>query len=63
MRIWNVGLASGSSVRGRLRDPAEADRGSSPLELFTDLCFVVAGSQAAAALRIAQLRTEIHPAE
>jgi low temperature requirement protein LtrA len=29
------------------RDPAEAHRAASPLELFTDLCFVVAISQAA----------------
>ncbi len=32
------------------RDPHEEHRGASPLELFTDLCFVVAVSQAAAAL-------------
>ncbi len=32
------------------RDPLEDHRGASPLELFTDLCFVVAVSQAATAL-------------
>ena len=32
------------------RDPGEANRVASPLELFTDLCFVVAVAQAAAAL-------------
>jgi len=32
------------------RDPAEQHRTASPLELLTDLCFVVAVSQAAASL-------------
>ncbi|HZV25191.1 MAG TPA: low temperature requirement protein A [Acidothermaceae bacterium] len=36
----------------RPRDPAEAHRVASPLELFTDLCFVVAISQAASSLHV-----------
>ncbi|PJJ57353.1 low temperature requirement protein LtrA [Mumia flava] len=34
----------------RPRDPAEGHRSATPLELFTDLCFVVAVAQAATAL-------------
>lgn len=34
------------------RDPTEAHRVASPLELFTDLCFVVAISQVASALHV-----------
>jgi low temperature requirement protein LtrA len=34
------------------RDPTEAHRVASPLELFTDLCFVVAISQAASSLHL-----------
>ena len=36
----------------RPRDPTEAHRVASPLELFTDLCFVVAISQAASSLHV-----------
>jgi low temperature requirement protein LtrA len=36
----------------RPRDPDEAHRVASPLELFTDLCFVVAISQAASSLHL-----------
>jgi low temperature requirement protein LtrA len=42
MRPWHVPMAG--------RDPAEAHRASTPLELLFDLCFVVAVAQAAGAL-------------
>lgn len=49
MRVSQVSLSR--FVRPlRARDPHEEHRVASPLELFTDLCFVVAVSQAASAL-------------
>ena len=36
------------------RDPREAHRVASPLELFTDLCFVVAISQAPSSLHLSE---------
>lgn len=45
----------------RPRDPAEAHRAATPLELFTDLCYVVAISQAA--LQLHHAISENHPAQ